>query len=157
VSWHDSFSRDSEAIAQWHAMQGDPEWAVRRSRFQSLLSEAGRLRGIADLVGVTALPTEERLTLLSAGLASEAILQQSALSERDAFCSLAKQAALVQAVLDVHAAARTLGHADVPASVIETFDFGPLLRAKDTVGSEDAEGVNQILSGVLTAMKELAT
>ncbi len=86
VSWTRSFSRDSVAVARWHAANGDPDWAVRRSRLQSLLNEAARLQGIADLVGLTALPTEERLVLLAARLAREGILQQSALSDNDGFC-----------------------------------------------------------------------
>ena len=156
ISWYRSFSRDSEVIARWYAVEGDPDWAVRRSRLHSLLSDADRLQGIADLVGVSALPTDERVTLLGARLASEAVLQQSALSEHDATCSPAKQRALVQAVLDVYDAARALGRSGVPASVIEGFDLGPLVRAKETVASDDAHGVVRIAGDVLSAMKELA-
>ncbi len=64
VSWRSSFSRDGDAVARWYAANGDPEWASRRAQLQSLLNEADRLQGIADLVGLTALPTDERLALL---------------------------------------------------------------------------------------------
>ena len=47
------------------------------------------------------------------------MLQQSALSENDAFCPVPKQAALVTAVLEVHDLARDLARRGVPASVIE--------------------------------------
>lgn len=155
VSWHNSFSRDSDAVARWHAANGDPDWATRRNRLLALLNEAERLRGIADLVGVTSLPTDERLTLLSARLVTEAILQQSALSANDASCSLAKQSALVQAVLDVRDATRALGQAGVPASVIEAFDFGPLIRAKDTTPSDAADGVTAIVTELLADLGAL--
>ena len=61
----------------------------------------------------------------------------------------------MQAVLDVYDAARALGRAGVPASVIEGFDLGPLVRAKETVASDDADGVARIAGDVLSAMKEL--
>ena len=156
VSWHRSFSRDGDAIARWYTSHGDADWTVRRSRLHSLLNEADRLQGIADLVGLSSLPTDERVTLLGARLVSETVLQQSALSERDAFCSPAKQAALVSAVLDVHDQARSLGRSGVPAAVIEGFDFGPLVRAKDSVDSDDASGVERIATELLRGLRELA-
>jgi len=156
ISWHDSFSRDGDAVARWHAANGDPEWASRRARLQSLLNEADRLQDIADLVGLTALPTDERLALLTARLVREVILQQSALSDNDASCSLAKQSALVQAVLDVEDATRSLGRAGVPASVIESFDFGTLVRVKDATGSDDAAGVRRVATETITELERLS-
>jgi V/A-type H+-transporting ATPase subunit A len=156
VNWNTSFSRDSDAIARWHAANGDPDWVARRSRLQSILAEATRLQGIADLVGLTALPTGERLILLTARLVREAVLQQSALSENDASCSLPKQTALAQAVLDVHDTAVALGQAGTPASVIEDFDFRTLLRAKDTTAPDDAAAIAKLTADLVDAMKRLS-
>ncbi len=157
LSWQRSFSRDIDIVTRWHAQQGDPDWGVRRSRMLALLSEADRLQGIADLVGRSAMPADERVTLLGADLARNAVLQQSALSENDASCGLAKQAALLQAVLDVYDACRTLVHTGLPAAVVEGFDFGPLVRAKDQVGNDDADGVARIAATVLEDLRGLAT
>lgn len=156
VSWNASFTRDSDAMAHWHTANGDPDWVARRSRLQALLAEAARLQGIADLVGLTALPTVERLTLLTSRLVREAVLQQSALSDNDASCSLDKQAALAQAVLDVHDAATALGGEGTPASLIEEYDFGPLVRAKDTTGPDDAAAVVTIAAELIDDLKRLA-
>ncbi len=156
VNWNTSFSRDSDALARWHAANGDPEWGVRRSRLTSLLAQAAQLQGIADLVGLSALPTDERLVLLSARLVREAVLQQSALSQNDASCSLAKQSALAQGVLDLADSTAALGRAGVPASVIEEFDFGPFLRAKDTTGPSDAVAVRSITADLIDSLERLA-
>ena len=156
ISWRRSFSRDSAAVARWHTANGDPDWATRRARLQSVLSEASRLQDTAELVGLTALPTEERVTLMTAELISDVILQQSALSDNDAFCELPKQQALTQAVLDVHDQALELGRAGLPASVLEEFDVGPLIRAKSELGPGDADGVLRVTSDLLDQMKELA-
>ena len=155
VSLHRSFSRDVDSVAQWHASTGDPEWSLRRDRLQALLNDAARLQGIADLVGLAALPTDERLILLSSRLISESILQQSAMSRNDASCPLAKQAALVEAVLAVHDVTRALGRAGVPASVIEGFDFGPLIRAKDDIAPDDHDRVRRTATDLVTALNRL--
>jgi V/A-type H+-transporting ATPase subunit A len=156
VSWQRSFSRDSDGVGRWHAAHGDPDWAARRARLHSLLAESDRLREVADLVGLSALPAEQRLVLLTARLARVGVLQQSALSKNDATCSPAKQTALAQAVLDVHDVGIELVGVGVPATVLEGVDYGPLLRAKDTTGSSDAAGVTEIAGALIAEMKQLA-
>jgi V/A-type H+-transporting ATPase subunit A len=157
ISWLNSFSRDTDAIAHWQAAHQDPTWATRRSRLHVLLAEADRLQGIADLVGLSALPAEERLTLLTSRLIREALLQQSALSDNDASCAADKQVALAEAVLLVHDTAMRLSRSGVPASVIEEFDYGPLVRAKDTTGPDDASGVSRIASELASTMKAVSS
>ena len=154
IAWQRSFSRDVEAVARWHTANGDPGWPTRRARLQALLSESARLQSTAELVGLTSLPTEERLTILTAELVSDVVLQQSALSENDAFCELPKQQALAQSVLDVHDAALELGRQGVPASVIEGVDFGPLIRAKNELAPDDADGVIRRTTELIGRMRE---
>lgn len=157
VDWLKSFSRDDDAVAGWHAAHDDPEWVVRRTRLQRILAEAERLEGIADLVGLTALPANERLVLLTSRLIRETILQQSAMSPNDATCAPEKQAELTKAVLAVHDTAVELSLAGVPATLIEEIDYGPLIRAKDSTGTHDANGVAEIATKMVTGMKELAS
>ena len=157
VSWLNSFSRDADAIAHWQAANHDPTWATRRSRLHVLLAEANRLQGVADLVGLSALPAEERLTLLTSRLIREALLQQSALSDNDASCGADKQVALAEAVLLVHDTAIRLSRSGIPASVIEEFDYGPLVRAKDMTGPDDAAGVSRIAAELASTMKTVSS
>ena len=156
VSWRNSFSRDREAIAGWHAAQDDPDWRTRNARLHALLAEADRLEGIADLVGVTALPTAERLVLLTGRRIRDAVLQQNALSANDAFCSPAKQAALADAVLRLHDASTTIAAGGVPSSLVEDLDDSPLIRAKDTTAPDDAAGITAIAELVLADLEGLA-
>jgi V/A-type H+-transporting ATPase subunit A len=153
VSWLSSFSRDADSIADWQAANGDPDWATRHARLHAMLAEADRLEGIADLVGLTALPPGERLTLLTSRLIRQAVLQQNALSDNDASCSPRKQAALADAVFSVHDSASQLSRAGVPASIIEEFDYGDLIRAKELTGPDDAEGVIRIKYELISSME----
>jgi V/A-type H+/Na+-transporting ATPase subunit A len=131
VSWAGSFSRDAAAIGSWHARNGDPGWSWRRSRLAALLADADRLGELAELMGVTALPPGQRVTILAGRLVREGLLQQSALSPVDASCAPDRAAALADAVLAVADRCQDLAGRGVPPATIEEQDFAALLRAKD--------------------------
>lgn len=156
VSWSASFSRDAEALAAYHRHTGDPDWLTRLARVRSLLAEADRLSALIELVGVSALPDEERVVVLGGRLVREAVLQQSALSANDAFCSEQKTAALVEAVLAVVDRCRELVASGVPAATVEEVDFGPLVRTRDETGPTDADGVGAHLRAMLDILGALA-
>jgi V/A-type H+-transporting ATPase subunit A len=156
VSWRGSFSRDTPGLATWYAHHGDSGWAARRARLQALLAEADHLQSVAELVGSAALPGRERVVLLSARLVREAVLQQSALHPNDATCSLAKQAALADAVLAVHDRAQTMIGGGQPATLVEAVDFAPLIRAGPDLDSDDAPGVAARRDRVLAALERAA-
>ncbi|MFC4463627.1 V-type ATP synthase subunit A [Streptomyces xiangluensis] len=141
VAWAGSFSRDVPVLAAGHRAAGDPVWNRRRDRVGAVLAEADRLADLVDLIGIAALPARERINVLAGRLIREGVLQQSALSERDAYCGAAKTAALADAVLAVADRCRELVDSGVPAASVEEVDFGPLLRAREDTGPHDAAGV----------------
>ncbi len=149
VTWHLSFSLDDASIADWHTSQGRAQWAQDRARALSLLADADRLASVVELVGVSALPSHERIVLLTGRLLREGVLQQSALSENDAYCSPAKQSALLSLVLAVHDQCLSLVDGGLPASVIEEFDLTAVTRARDETGPDDDAGVERIRAQVL--------
>jgi V/A-type H+-transporting ATPase subunit A len=155
VSWSESFSRDADALAGWYVRNGDPEWARRRARMDGLLAEADRLASLAELVGAGSLPGHERVVMLAGRLLRSAVLQQNALSSNDASCGRAKSAALGDAVLAVIDRCDQLVESGVPATTLEEVDFGPLLRARNDTGSEDAEGVAKLRDEILTGLDGL--
>ncbi|MFI8089508.1 V-type ATP synthase subunit A [Streptomyces sp. NPDC086080] len=152
VSWAGSFSRDVPVLAAGHRTAGDPAWAGRRDRVGAVLAEAGRLADLVDLIGIAALPPRERVSVLAGRLVREGVLQQSALSERDAYCGPEKTAALADAVLAVADRCRALVDAGVPASTVEETDFGPMLRAREDTGPHDAAGVAQRREAMLARL-----
>jgi V/A-type H+-transporting ATPase subunit A len=137
VGWTDSFSRDAARIAAWQVTHGDPAWSERRADVLSVLSESDRLRSMAELVGASALPDRERIVLMISELIRTAVLQQSALSDNDAYSGPAKQAALADATLAVYEKCEELVRSSVPASMIEEIDMSALVRAKDAAGPDD--------------------
>jgi V/A-type H+-transporting ATPase subunit A len=154
ISWSASFSRDAASIGNWHARNGDPDWAARRAKLAALLAEADRLSELAELMGVTALPARQRVAILAGRLARESVLQQSALSAADAYCDPVRTAALIDAVLAVTERCATLADSGVAAGVIEQQDYSPILRAKEEAGP--SHQVHEQASQVLRRLDELA-
>ncbi|MGZ4624669.1 MAG: V-type ATP synthase subunit A [Kineosporiaceae bacterium] len=155
VSWTASYSRDVEVVAAWYAAAGDPTWAARRAAVAGLLTEADRLAALAELLGVTALPGHERMILLGGRLLREGLLQQSALSERDAASSPARSAALVTMLLDVVAECQALVGRGVPATTIEEADFSPVLRAREDAGADDIGEIGRRRQAVLDMLRSV--
>ncbi|MFE0512723.1 V-type ATP synthase subunit A [Streptomyces sp. NPDC058964] len=154
VSWADSFSRDAAALTAAHGRAGDPEWAQRRGRVALLLAEADRLADLVELVGITALPPRERISVLAGRLLREALIQQSALSPADAYSAPEKTAALAEAVLTVIDRCQELVDAGTQADAVEAVDFTPLLRARETAGPSETSPVAAARDLVLARLKE---
>lgn len=157
VGWRDSFARDAAGLGAWHAAHGDPDWIRRRAAALAILAEADRLQSIADLIGASALPDHERVVLLAAELLRDAVLQQSALSAKDAYCAPAKQGALLDLVLDIHDRCQDLVGQGVPAAVLEEADLSDVARARDEFEPDDAASVNALRIARLRALEEQAT
>jgi V/A-type H+-transporting ATPase subunit A len=154
VSWAGSFARDTAVIGNWRARNSDPGWSARRARLSELLAEADRIGELAELMGVTALPARQRVTLLAGRLAREGILQQSAVSATDAYSDAARSAALVDAVLAVSDRCGELADRGIPASLIEDQDFSPVLRAKqDATTPEQVRAITDQMLADLSALE----
>ena len=156
VAWAGSYCRDAAAAGTWYAAEGgQAAWAARRGRMVSLLAEADRLAALAELVGVAALPGHERVVVLTGRLLREAVLQQSALSATDGYCTPGKSAALIDLVLEVSDRCQDLVAAGVSPGAVEQADFSPVVRAREETGPDDAAGVGRHRKAVLATLEEL--
>jgi V/A-type H+-transporting ATPase subunit A len=142
------------AYAAHHARAGDPAWPRRRARAMAALAEADRLGTLAELVGTGSLPGHERMALLTGRLLRQGLLQQSSLDANDAFCSAAKAAALVDAILAVGDECQSLVAEGVPATAVEELDFGPVLRAREEAGPDDPATVLARQAAMLDRLRE---
>ncbi len=156
VTWRRSFSRDASTVGAWHEAAGQPGWVRRRARAIALLGEADRLVPMVELVGLQSLPAQERVIVLCARLMREAVLQQNALSENDATCSPAKQAALLEMVLAIYERCLAIVDRGVLAAAIEQVDLSAVTRVRDEVGPDDVSGVVERADQALAVLEALA-
>jgi V/A-type H+-transporting ATPase subunit A len=101
VDWVDSFSEHVGVAASWWDEHIDPRWLERRNQALALLARDAELSRIVNLVGPEALSSAQRWELEGAALIKEAVLQQSALDDIDAYCSPEKQFLLLQLVMEL--------------------------------------------------------
>jgi V/A-type H+-transporting ATPase subunit A len=152
VSWNESFSRDAERVGVIRAQNGDTGWAERRSFALALLAESERLESLVELVGAAALPDRQRITLRSAKLLREAVLQQDATSSEDAYCGEEKQAALLEMVLAIHQRLLKLVDAGVAADRLEQLGLARVSSARESGGPEDVAAVTAVRDAVLALL-----
>ena len=99
ISWTRSYSLYLPTLAEWYAREVAPGWRDARERASRLLQREIELQEIVQVVGSDALPEREKAILEVGRILREDFLQQSALDPIDGHCSLAKQQAMLDAVL----------------------------------------------------------
>jgi V/A-type H+-transporting ATPase subunit A len=103
INWHRSFTLFHEPLAAWYKEKLGPGWALLRERLVGLLGREAELQEVVQLVGPDALQVGDRFLLECSRLVRDAYLQQNAMSEVDASCSLAKQQGMLAMILDFQA------------------------------------------------------
>jgi len=102
IDWNDSFSQYVNVAQHWWAENIDVHWQAYREEALKLLARADELARIVNLVGPEALSPAQRWVLEGAALIREGVLQQSAVDEKDNFCSPAKQMLLLSLMLQIY-------------------------------------------------------
>ncbi len=114
IDWNDSFSDYVNIAQQWWAENIDSHWLEYRNEALKLLAHADELARIVNLVGPEALSPTQRWVLEGAALIREGVLQQSAMDEKDSFCSPEKQILLLSLMLNIYHQGITLLEIGVP-------------------------------------------
>jgi V/A-type H+-transporting ATPase subunit A len=102
INWHRSFTLHSEALQAWYRRTLGADWERLRERLIEMLSREAELQEVVQLVGPDALQADDRFLLELARMVRDGFLQQNAMAEVDASCSLAKQQGMLRLLLDYH-------------------------------------------------------
>ena len=100
VNWNRSYTLYFKELDPWFEANAPKTWMQNRQAIQSLLQRDAELQEVVQLVGPDALQDQERLILEVARMVREVFLQQNAYSDNDAYCTLEKGCALLDAVLE---------------------------------------------------------
>jgi V/A-type H+-transporting ATPase subunit A len=102
INWHRSFTLYFEALGPWYRENLGPSWEKLRDRLLELLSKEAELQEVVQLVGPDALQAGDRFLLEMSRMLRDGFLQQNAMAEVDASCSLAKQQNMLESALDFY-------------------------------------------------------
>jgi V/A-type H+-transporting ATPase subunit A len=95
------------------------------------------------------------VTLRTARLLREAVLQQSAVLDNDQYSSPAKQRALLELVLEVHDRLSALLDRGAEIAEVDSFDLEPALRARYDTPPDGAADVERIGRDLLASLEGL--
>jgi V/A-type H+-transporting ATPase subunit A len=100
INWNRSYTLYE--LGPWFDREVAEDWGVQRSWALDLLQRESSLLGIVQLLGTDSLAAGERIVLEIGRMLREDFLQQSAFDERDAYCALPKQNAMLRVVRAAH-------------------------------------------------------
>jgi V/A-type H+-transporting ATPase subunit A len=106
INWLTSYSLYQNVVDHYADGHVHPNWSANRKRAMSLLLREAELEELVRLVGIDALPSEDRLLMQAAKMIREDFLHQNAFDERDTYTSFKKQFCLLSAILHYHQEAR---------------------------------------------------
>ena len=145
IGWLRSYSLYVERLAAWYRDAVDGKWETLRTRALELLARERQLLDVVELVGVDALPPEDRVCLEAARLVREAFLQQHAYDPVDAARPLAVQLAMLRAVLAGH---RAMLAAVQRGAGVDEATADPAVRELARIRSWPGEGIVERLEAL---------
>ena len=102
INWINSYSLYQDKIDEYLDANVDSKFSDYRKQAMKLLQEESSLLEIVRLVGRDSLSDEDQIKLETSKSLREDFLQQNAFHETDTFCSLDKQAKMLDLILTVH-------------------------------------------------------
>jgi V/A-type H+-transporting ATPase subunit A len=102
INWHRSYTLYVETLRDWFSKNVDKTWSELREMLLEVLQKDAELQEMVQLVGPDALPPQDRLILETSRTLRDCFLQQNAMSEYDATCSVHKQHKMLELLLTFH-------------------------------------------------------
>ena len=100
INWLISYTLYQERLSDWFKDKVSTDWHDLINAISSLLQKEIEIQKVAQVVGIEALPAEERLILESCGMVREIFLQQNAFDRIDGYSSLKRQEAILKILLE---------------------------------------------------------
>lgn len=99
INWLISYTLYKERLKGWFENNVSEDWEALVNSVSGLLQKEVEIQKVAQVVGIEALPAEERLILESCGMVREIFLQQNAFDPIDRLSSLKRQETLLRLLL----------------------------------------------------------
>ncbi|MHC4508512.1 MAG: V-type ATP synthase subunit A [Planctomycetota bacterium] len=103
INWHRSYTLYVETLRGWFSKNVNQAWSGLRDTLLEILQKDAELQEMVQLVGPDALPPQDRLVLETSRMLRDCFLQQNAMSDYDASCSVHKQYRMLDMLLAFYA------------------------------------------------------
>jgi V/A-type H+-transporting ATPase subunit A len=131
INWLTSYSLYQEAVDVYAGEHLGAGWQDARQRAMGILQREADLDELVRLVGMDALPVDDRLLMQAAKMIREDFLHQNAFDDRDTYTSLPKQFQLLSLILHFYDVAQPALSQGVPLNALQGLEeLEQVARAK---------------------------
>ncbi|MDR2481977.1 MAG: V-type ATP synthase subunit A [Spirochaetaceae bacterium] len=160
ISWIGSYSEYASEVEEWWE-HVNHSWASARRSALDLLKREQRLAEIARLIGLDAIPDEQKLIMITADIIKDGFLQQNSFDETDMYCAPAKQVKLLCLIMEFYEKAHECIRLGAPLLRIMAHSLKERIsRLKNEVKNDDiqsidnfAEAIRADLDGIISSYK----
>ncbi len=137
INWITSYSQYIHMVENWWVNNVAKDWPALVKETFRLLQAENELESLVRLVGIDALPEDQKLMLLIARMIREGFLQQNAFNDIDTYSSPKKQYLLLKAMIDFYNSSKEVIEKKIPEAKIEDLPIiGEINRARFTYSDE---------------------
>ncbi len=144
INWINSYSLYQDKIDEYLDNNVAKEFSEYRKESMKLLQEESSLLEIVRLVGRDSLSDEDQLKLETSKSLREDFLQQNAFHETDTFCSLKKQAKMLDIILTFHSEALNALKQGAYVSEISKLDVREKITRSKNIPEDNLERFDDI-------------
>ncbi|MCL2351731.1 MAG: V-type ATP synthase subunit A [Firmicutes bacterium] len=138
IQWLSSYSEYLDDMAEWYEKNVDPDFMDHRLSILKILYEESDLMEIVKLIGADVLPDSQRLTLEVAKVIRLGFVQQNAYHAFDTYTPFEKQHKMMNIILHLNRACRSLIGLDVPLNAMKAEGiFEYVIALKYNVGNDE--------------------
>ncbi|MBP8131875.1 MAG: V-type ATP synthase subunit A [Candidatus Hydrogenedentes bacterium] len=155
INWLTSYSLYQDVVDRHANEHLTAQWQATRQRAMGILQREAELEELVRLVGMDALPADDRLLMQAAKMVREDFLHQNAFDERDTYTSLPKQFRLLSVILHYYDQAKPALAAGVPLNKLLTLEVLENVSKAKLVAEDKLEEFDALKNRITEAVEAL--
>jgi len=155
INWLTSYSLYQEVVDKYANEHYNARWSEVRRRAMAILQREAELEELVRLVGMDALPAEDRLLMQAAKMIREDFLHQNAFDELDTYTSMVKQFQLLNTILHYYDEVRPALQKGVPLTKLLTLPVLEEISKAKLIPEDKLTQFDELRSKVSEQVKSL--
>lgn len=149
INYNLSYSFYVDTVKKWWNKRF-PDWEELRNWMIEILQEDSKLQRIVKLLGIEAIPEEQKLTVMVAELIKEFFLQQNAFDPVDTYSSPERQIKMARVLKKIHQMwKRAYYEKKIPVSVLRSQPvISEVMKSKYEITDKDIEYYDKLLKKI---------
>jgi len=156
INWLTSYTLYQDVVDAYANEHMDPKWLENRQRAMTMLHREAELDELVRLVGMDALPVNDRLLMQAAKMIREDFLHQNAFDDRDTYTSLKKQFCLLALILHYYDEARPALTEGAPLNKLIALDVLDEVSKAKLIPEDTLEAFGEVEKKITAEIQALA-